>query len=144
MTSSNGPYYQTSTREDMSSSNCQYPDLECTSSGCYRNLDQPFQRLMFASGDWRPPPDSRYSHSPTLNICEKPELLTMVLPVASNSQMYSLANGALQVHRGESGHHLAGLVEAATAAADEDIAAFHNGINQVQHEYDSATSTLTR
>lgn len=43
--------------------------------------------------------------------------------------MYSLADGALRVHRNHASHHLAGLIEAATAAAGQDTY-LHGGITR--------------
>ena len=40
--------------------------------------------------------------------------------MASNAHMYSLADGALQVHQNSTDRHFAGLIQAATAAAGQE------------------------
>ena len=40
--------------------------------------------------------------------------------IASNAHMYSLADGALQMHEEPTNRHFAGLVQAATAAAGQE------------------------
>jgi len=54
--------------------------------------------------------------------------------MAPNAHMYSLADGALQVHQNSTDRHFAGLIQAATVAAGQEAsyAEDHNGLGTLR------------
>lgn len=54
--------------------------------------------------------------------------------MAPNAHMYSLADGALQVHQNSTDRHFAGLIQAATAAAGQEAsdAEDHTGLGTLR------------
>ena len=61
--------------------------------------------------------DQSEKHNLTNNHGSYPDLDPSM---ASNAHMYSLADGALQVHQSSTDRHFAGLIQAATAAAGQE------------------------
>ena len=55
--------------------------------------------------------------------------------------MYSMANGALQIQRGTASHHLAGLVEAASAVAGQ-VTSFPNDLGAVESACPATSASI--
>jgi len=75
--------------------------------------------------------DQSEKHNLTQNHGPYPDLEPSMAP---NAHMYSLADGALQVHQNSTDRHFAGLIQAATAAAGQEASSAedHNGLGTLR------------
>ena len=115
MSSRNGPYYGKLSHVSMSGDNCQYPDVDSTMGkyGFQTSNNMSMTALPFILFEKLEGRD-----------CKE---FDINLITGAGAQMYSLANGALEVHQNNSDRQLAGLLKAATAAANLDTTFIHNG-----------------
>lgn len=76
-------------------------------------------------------PDQSEKHNLTNDRIPYPDLDPSMAP---NAHMYSLADGALQVHQKSTDRHFAGLIQAATAAAGQEAsdAEDHTGLGSLR------------